>query len=343
MQYVGKKINMSKVFIIAEAGVNHNGSMELARKLCDAAKQSGADAVKFQTFKTERIIVRNAGLAEYQKRNLTQSRTQFEMLKELELSYADFKKIKDYCDKIAIEFISTPDEEESLDFLVSLGIGKIKVGSGEINNLPYLRKIGALQGKVIISTGMATLGEIEAALDVLIKEGTKKENIIVLHCNTEYPTPVKDVNLSAMLTIKDAFKVNVGYSDHTAGIEVPIAAAALGASVIEKHFTLDRTMPGPDHKASLEPDELKAMVRAIRNIEKAMGTGIKRASPSELKNKPIARKSIVAACHIKKGEVLTERNLTTKRPGTGISPMQWDEVIGKAAKRNFAMDELIEL
>jgi len=263
------------------------------------------------------------------------------MVKKLELSFDDFVELKNYCDKVGIMFISTPFDFESIDFLNSIGMEILKVPSGEITNLPYLEKIGRLNKKVILSTGMADLGEIEDALDILIQSGTKKENITVLHCNTEYPTPYEDVNLRAMLTIKEAFKVNVGYSDHTLGIEIPIAAVALGATVIEKHFTLDKNMPGPDHKASLEPKDLKEMITAIRNLEKALGDGIKKPSSSELKNIPIARKSIVAKRGIKKGEVFTEDNITVKRPGTGISPMRWYEILGKIADRDYDKDEII--
>ncbi len=333
----------NKTFIIAEAGVNHNGSIEIAKKMIEVAKECGADAIKFQTFKAEKVISRYAPKAEYQKQTTGETDSQLEMVKKLELSFDDFIALKEYCDKLNIMFLSTPFDFESIDFLNDLGLEIFKIPSGEITNLPYLEKIGKLGKKVILSTGMADLGEIEDALDILISCGTKKENITVLHCNTEYPTPYEDVNLLAMLTIKEAFKVKVGYSDHTLGIEVPIAAVALGASVIEKHFTLDKNMEGPDHKASLEPHELKAMIDAIRNIEKALGNGIKKPSKSELKNKDIARKSIVAKREIKKGEIFTEDNITVKRPGTGISPMRWYEVLGKVASRDYKEDELIEL
>ena len=265
------------------------------------------------------------------------------MVKKLELSYDDFKVLKEYCDKLGIMFLSTPFDLESIDFLNELGLEIFKIPSGEITNLPYLEKIGKLGKKVILSTGMADLGEIEDALDILINNGTRKEDITVLHCNTEYPTPIEDVNLLAMLTIRDAFKINVGYSDHTLGIEIPIAAVALGATVIEKHFTLDRNMEGPDHKASLEPHELKAMINAIRNVEKALGDGIKKPSKSEEKNKIIVRKSIVAKRKIKKGEIFTEENITVKRPGNGISPMRWYEILGKKASKDYQEDELIEI
>jgi N,N'-diacetyllegionaminate synthase len=332
-----------KTFIIAEAGVNHNGSIETAKKLIDVAAEAGADAVKFQTFKAGNIVTGNAPKADYQKKTTDSGQTQFEMLKRLELDLGAHRVLISYCNKTKIEFLSTPFDIESIDLLQRLGLKIFKIPSGEITNLPYLRKIGSLQKKVILSTGMADMGEIEDALKALEEAGTKRRDITVLHANTEYPTPMRDANLRAMLAIRYAFKVKVGYSDHTLGIEAAIAAVALGATVIEKHFTLDKGMEGPDHKASLEPDELKAMVRAIRNIEHALGDGVKRSSPSELKNKPIARKSIVAATTIKKGEVFTEKNLFVKRPGTGISPMTWDGLLGEKAKRDFAADELIEI
>lgn len=332
---------MNKVFIIAEAGVNHNGSLELAKKLIDEAVVAGADAVKFQTFKAELCISKNADKAEYQKQTTDKNESQFDMIKKLELNeYAHTELIK-YCKIKNIMFLSTPFDLQSVDLLNGFGLEIFKIPSGEITNLPYLRKIASLNKKVILSTGMANLGEIEATLEILTKNGTLKENITVLHANTEYPTPLGDVNLKAMLTIRGAFGVKVGYSDHTPGIEVPIAAVALGATVIEKHFTLDKTMPGPDHKASLEPSELQSMVKAIRNIEIALGDGIKKASSSESKNKPIARKSIVAKCDIKKGDLFSESNLTIKRPGSGISPMRWDKVIGLRATRDYKEDELI--
>jgi len=333
----------NKTFIIAEAGVNHNGSIEIAKKMIEVAKECGADAIKFQTFKAEKVISKYAPKAEYQKQITGETDSQLEMVKKLELSFDDFVALKEYCDKLNIMFLSTPFDFESIDFLNDLGLEIFKIPSGEITNLPYLEKIGKLEKRVILSTGMADLGEIEDALDILTSCGTKKEDITILHCNTEYPTPYEDVNLLAMLTIKEAFKVKVGYSDHTLGIEVPIAAVALGASVIEKHFTLDKNMEGPDHKASLEPHELKAMIDAIRNIEKALGNGIKKPSKSELKNKDIVRKSIVAKREIKKGEIFTEDNITVKRPGTGISPMRWYEVLGKVAPKDYKEDELIEL
>lgn len=332
---------MNKVFIIAEAGVNHNGSLELAKKLIDEAVVAGADAVKFQTFKAELCISKNADKAEYQKQTTDKNESQFDMIKKLELNEYVHTELIKYCKIKNIMFLSTPFDLQSVDLLNGFGLEIFKIPSGEITNLPYLRKIASLNKKVILSTGMANLGEIEAALEILTKNGTLKENITVLHANTEYPTPFRDVNLKAMLTIRGAFGVKVGYSDHTPGIEVPIAAVALGATVIEKHFTLDKTMPGPDHKASLEPSELQSMVKAIRNIEIALGDGIKKASSSESKNKPIARKSIVAKCDIKKGDLFSESNLTIKRPGSGISPMRWDEVIGLRATRDYKEDELI--
>ena len=333
---------MKRTYIIAEAGVNHNGSLELAKKMIDAAVDAGADVIKFQTFKAEKVVSKYAQKAEYQKKTTPADESQLEMIKKLALDAAAHRTLIDYCKNKNIRFLSTPFDLESIDLLNELGLDIFKIPSGEIRNLPYLRKIGALKKEIILSTGMADLGEIEDALDVLIGAGTKLKDITVLHCNTEYPTPIEDVNLRAMLTIKAAFPgVQVGYSDHTEGIEVPIAAVGMGATIIEKHFTLDKNMEGPDHKASLEPHELKAMVRAIRNIEKALGNGIKKPSPSELKNKPIARKSIVAARDIRKGEPFTEENLTVKRPGTGISPMRWDEVIGQVAQKDYEKDELI--
>ena len=329
------------VFIIAEAGVNHNGSIKLAKKLIDVAAKSGANAVKFQTFKTENLVLKTAPKADYQKKTTNKEESQFEMLKKLELDLKAHQILIDYCNKKGIMFLSAPFDLESIDLLNQLGLKIIKIPSGEITNLPYLRAIGKLQKKVILSTGMANLDEIKDALDVLITSGTKKEDITILHANTQYPTPIEDVNLNAMCTIKDAFNIKVGYSDHTLGIEVPIAAVALGATVIEKHFTLDKTMQGPDHKASLEPNELTNMVKAIRNIELALGDGVKKPSKSEMPNIKIVRKSIVAKCKIKKGEILTENNLTTKRPNNGISAMKWDEIIGTIATKNYKKDQLI--
>jgi len=329
------------VFIIAEAGVNHNGSIELAYKLIDAAKESGADAVKFQSFKADSLVSKSAAKAEYQTRTTDANETQYDMIKKLELSPGNHHSLINYCRKKEIQFLSSPFDLESIDMLVELGLDTFKIPSGEITNLPYLRKISNLKKNVILSTGMADLNEISDAINVLTDNGTEKEKITVLHCNTEYPTPYEDVNLNAMLTIKTAFNVKVGYSDHTTGIEIPVAAVALGAEIIEKHFTLDKNMEGPDHKASLDPDELKKMVDAIRNIEKAMGDGIKKPSLSEMKNKAIARKSIHTKVASKKGDFILENNLIMKRPGDGISPMRLEEVIGKRAKTDMPLDHKI--
>ncbi|MBE8722046.1 N-acetylneuraminate synthase [Sphingobacterium pedocola] len=336
---------MKKVLIIAEAGVNHNGSIENAFKLIDAAVDAGVDYIKFQTFKADKLVAKSAKKAEYQITNTKNANdSQFEMLKKLEISHEDHERLIDYCNSKKISFFSTAFDLDSLQYLKDIGLDLVKIPSGEITNLPYLRKAAGLFDRVILSTGMCTLEDIRLAVDVFVKEGIDIKNITILHCNTEYPTPMMDVNLKAMNTIKDTFATEIGYSDHTLGIEVPIAAVALGASVIEKHFTLDNTMEGPDHAASLEPRELKAMVAAIRNIELATaGSGLKEPSPSELKNMVIARKSIVAKEQIVKGEVLTEENLTVKRPGSGISPMQWDEIIGQIASKNFDVDDLISL
>ena len=328
------------VYIIAEAGVNHNGSFELACKLVDEAKKAGVDCIKFQTFKSENLVSCNAEKAEYQK-NTTGEGSQVDMLKQLELSYDEFIKLKEYCDEKRICFLSTPFDMDSIDFLNSIDMPFWKIPSGEVTNLPYLTALAKTGKPIVMSTGMCDIAEIEAAMNVLKDNGVK--SIKLLHCNTEYPTPFADVNLKAMQQISDEFQIKVGYSDHTKGIEVPIAAVALGATVIEKHFTLDKNMEGPDHKASLEPDELKAMVSAIRNIEQAIGTGVKTASASEKKNISVVRKSIVAASPIRKGEVFSEENLTVKRPGTGISPMRWEDVIGKKATRDYEEDELIAL
>ena len=332
---------MKKVFIIAEAGVNHNGSIELAKKLIDAAAEAKADAVKFQTFKTELCVSKNAKKASYQEQTTGKDESQFEMIKKLELSSHAHEELIEHCKFKNIMFLSTPFDSDSIELLDGFGLEIFKIPSGEITNLPYLRQIGRLNKKIILSTGMANLGEVEAAINVLTQSGTDRENIALLHANTQYPTPMQDVNLKAMLTMKEAFKLDVGYSDHTLGIEVPIAAAALGASIIEKHFTLDKNMQGPDHRASLEPSELKAMVEAIRNIELALGNGVKKASPSESENINVARKSIVAKTGIKKGEIFSEKNLCAKRPGNGISPMRWDETIGKTAQKDYKQDELI--
>lgn len=332
-----------KTLIIAEAGVNHNGSLELAKQLVAGAAAAGADLVKFQSFITDKSISRQAPKAEYQKGTTGTEESQYEMVRKLELSRADHEELIEECRRHGIGFFSTAFDSQSFDMLVELGLNQVKVPSGELTNLPLLRYMTRLGMPVILSTGMAGLGDIEAALDVIEKAGTPRSLITILHCTTEYPTPMEDVNLRAMVSLKSAFGVEVGYSDHTPGIEIPIAAVALGARVIEKHFTLDRSLPGPDHQASLEPQELKAMVEAIRNIERALGDGIKRPSASELKNKPIARKSLVASRPIRAGEAFDADNLGTKRPGTGISPMRWDEVIGRPAPRDFAADELIEL
>jgi N,N'-diacetyllegionaminate synthase len=331
------------VLIIAEAGVNHNGDIELARMLVDVAAAAAADSVKFQTFTADKVVTSHAKKAEYQNNTTDAGESQYAMIKKLELTRETHRVLIEHCKVKGIQFFSTGFDLESIDLLLELGLDSFKIPSGEITNLPYLRHVGRYGKPVILSTGMATLKEIEIALNILEQAGTPHKSITVLHCNTEYPTPMIDVNLRAMLTIRDTFDVQVGYSDHTLGIEVAIAAVALGATVIEKHFTLDRNLPGPDHKASLEPEEFKAMVIAIRNIEKAMGDGVKRPSPSEAKNLPIARKSLVAACEILEGEVFSEINLTVKRPGTGLSPMRWDEVLGCKALRCFKPDELIEL
>lgn len=335
---------MNKVLIIAEAGVNHNGSIELAKRLVDEAVNAGVDYIKFQTFKSEKLASKTAKQAEYQQKNIGhEGESQYTMLKRLELSPADHEVLIDYCNSKGIKFFSTAFDMDSIDYLHSLNLGLWKIPSGEITNFPYLRKIATFGEPIILSTGMSELNEIEEAIQVLIKYGVTKEDIIVLHCTTEYPTPFTDVNLKAMLQIGEKFGVKIGYSDHTKGIEVPIAAVALGATVIEKHFTLDKTMEGPDHKASLEPDELKAMVTSIRNIENALGSGHKHVSDSERKNIEIVRKSIVAACPIKQGEMLTEENLTVKRPGNGISPMRWNEVVGTTAIKDFEEEEMIVL
>ncbi|AWK61936.1 N-acetylneuraminate synthase [Helicobacter cinaedi PAGU611] len=335
---------MSKVLIIAEAGVNHNGDIDIAKKLVDVAAESGADIVKFQTAKAENVVSRFAKKAEYQIENTGNgAESQLEMIQKLVLDDSAWSILIDYCKQKNIKFLSTPFDLESVDLLHNLGLKIFKIPSGEITNLPYLRKIGKYNKQVILSTGMANLGEIESAIAVLVDSGTKRENITLLQCNTEYPTPFADVNLKAMKSLKKAFRLPVGYSDHTPGIAIPLAAVGMGAKVIEKHFTLDKNMEGPDHKASLEPCELKAMVQGIREIELALGDGIKQTSASEAKNKPIARKSIVANCAIKKGEILSESNLYTKRPAGGISPMEWDKVIGTKAVRDFEPDEMIEL
>lgn len=333
---------MKRTLIIAEAGVNHNGDIGLARQLIDTAARAGADLVKFQSFSADRLITTTAKKAEYQTKTTDGAESQHAMLRRLELSREMHAELIAHCALRSIPFFSTGFDTESVGMLAQLGLEFFKVPSGEITNLPYLRLIGGYGKPVIVSTGMSTLGDVEAAIDVLERAGTSRGRITVLHCNTDYPTAMADVNLRAMATIRDAFGVEVGYSDHTPGIEVAIAAVALGATVIEKHFTMDRSLPGPDHKASLEPAELVAMVAAIRNIEVALGDGIKRPTTGELANRPIVRKSIVASRAIRAGEIFGEDNLTVKRPGTGISPMRWDEFVGRAATRNYAADELID-
>lgn len=331
----------NKVFIIAEAGVNHNGDINIAKKLVDVAISAGADAVKFQTFKADRLASRQAPKAAYQNETTDAGETQHEMLRKLELTENMHIELLKYCREKNILFLSTPFDIESVKMLVELGIEIIKIPSGEITNLPYLREVAKQKKKVILSTGMSNMQEVKEAVQILRQNGT--ETITVLHCNTQYPTPMEDVNLKAMISMKNELELPVGYSDHTQGIEVPIAAVAMGATVIEKHFTLDRTMEGPDHKASLEPNELIAMVKAIRNIEKALGNGNKNITKSEKDNLSVARKSIVAACKIEKGELFTEKNLTVKRPGNGISPMKWDEIIGKVSDKTYDVDEMIIL
>lgn len=331
---------MEKVLIIAEAGVNHNGSLEMAKQMADTAKLCGADFVKFQTTRVDSLVSRFATMAEYQKQNIGTEESQMEMLKKITLSYDDFVELWKYCQNKDIGFLSTPFDIDSIHFLNDM-VPFWKVPSGEITNYPYLVEIAKTEKKVVLSTGMSNLQEIEAAVGVLKQFGTS--DIVLLHCNTQYPTPYEDVNLRAMNTLKEHFGVEAGYSDHTNGIEVPIAAVAMGATIIEKHFTLDRRLPGPDHKASIEPGELTQMVTSIRNIEAAMGDGVKAVTNSERENIDVARKSIVAAVNIKKGEVFTSQNITTKRPGSGISPMMWNDVIGRKAVRDFCEDELIEL
>ena len=329
------------VFIIAEAGVNHNGSIDLAKKLIDVASASGADAVKFQTFKADNLATKKAQKAIYQKENTDKEESQFDMLKKLELDIEAHKELISYCSSKKIIFLSSPFDHKSIELLNDLGLEILKIPSGEITNLPYLRHIGRLNKKIILSTGMSNIDEVKSALNILINSGTKKNNITVLHANTEYPTPMEDVNLRAMLTIGKELDINFGYSDHTLGIEVDIAAVAMGASCIEKHFTLNCNMDGPDHKASLEPNQLKAMVIAIRNIELALGGSVKKPSRSEIKNIKIARKSIVAKTKIKKGEILLEKNLAVKRPGGGISPMKWDSIVGTNTTKDYNEDEPI--
>jgi len=337
---MSEKVN--QVFIIAEAGVNHNGQFDLALKLCDEAKKTGVDAVKFQTWKTENIVTSSAVLATYQEENIsTKSDSQFQMLKRLELSYNEFIQINAYCNQIGLKFLSTPDDEESLDFLCSLNLDFIKVGSGEVTNIPFLRKIGSKKQSVVLSTGMSTLGDVERAYNTLLNSGAA--SVDLLHCTTNYPCPMDEVNLRAMQTLKETFKCKVGYSDHTLGIEVPIAAVAMGATIIEKHFTLDKTMEGPDHKASLNPQELSEMVIAIRNIEKSLGNGIKKPNKSEEEISKVVLKSIVAQKDISKGDFFTEDNLTIKRASNGISALYWDFVIGKTALKDYKIDDCISL
>lgn len=329
------------VYIIAEAGVNHNGDINLAYKLCDAAKEAGVDAVKFQTWKTEKIVTKKALLAEYQEANIANKKaSQYEMLKQLELSYDEFRKLKEHCDNIGIQFLSTPDTEEDTDFLLEIGMPLLKIGSGDVTNIPFLRIVGRKQKKVVLSTGMSTLADVEKAYNALIESGAPE--VALLHCTTNYPCPYEEVNLNAMRTLKEAFKCQVGYSDHTMGIEVPVAAVAMGAEIIEKHFTLDKNMEGPDHKASLEPQELKQMVTSIRNIEMALGDGIKRPNASEQKNAEVVLKRIIASKPIKKGETLSENNLSLLRSSEGLPAKYWDLVIGKAAKKDYETDQPIE-
>lgn len=334
---------MRHVFIIAEAGVNHNGSLDLAHALVDAAADAGADAVKFQTFQASALVAAGAPKARYQQQTTDAGESQLAMIRRLELGEDAHRALLEHCRQRNIKFLSSPFDIRSVHFLHSLGMKTFKIPSGEITNVPYLRQIGHSADDVILSTGMSTLGDIEQALEILEQAGTPRERITLLHCTTEYPAPVNEINLQAMETLRRAFPgvCGVGYSDHTEGIHIPIAAAAMGACIIEKHFTLDRTLEGPDHRASLEPEQLTSMVRAIRDIEAARGDGIKRPSPSETANMAVARKSLVASRHICKGELFTEENLTVKRPGTGISPLLWDQYIGRAATRDYQPDELI--
>tara|TARA_X000000950_G_C13919714_1_gene662755 strand:+ start:1753 stop:2763 length:1011 start_codon:yes stop_codon:yes gene_type:complete len=336
-------LKSKRVYIIAEAGVNHNGCIKTAKKLIDYASNSGADAIKFQTFKADNLVTSYAKKAEYQKQINNYEENQYEMIKRLELKYSDHIILSQYAFEKKIEFLSTPFDLESIDLLLKLGLKKFKIPSGEITNLPYLEKVGQLNKEIILSTGMSTLNEIEQAIDILISSGSQKENLTVLHCNTEYPTPLIDVNLKAMVNIGKKFNVNFGYSDHTLGVYIPVAAVSMGAKIIEKHFTCDKNMEGPDHKASINPLELDEMVKLIRNTEIALGKSIKEPTASEFKNIKIARKSIVAKTFIKKGENFSLNNLTTKRPGDGISPMKWHEVLKLVAKKDFKKDDLIEI
>lgn len=328
------------IFIIAEAGVNHNGNLDIARALIDQAAWAGVDAVKFQSFKASKLLTPATPKADYQTQN-TGAESQYEMIQRLELDEQAHLLLRDYTLSKGLEFMSTPFDHDSIDLLAALGVSRFKIGSGDLTNVPYLRHMAAKKRPIILSTGMAEMNEIKAAIDILLRAGLPKEQLTLLHATTEYPAPMNEVNLKAMIRMRDELKLQIGYSDHTPGIEVPIAAAALGATVIEKHFTLDKTMDGPDHKASLEPPELKAMVQAIRNIEKALGSGEKEPSPSELRNRSAARKSLVAARRIRLGEKFTEDNLCVKRPGSGISPLRWDEFLGKPAPKNYEKDELI--
>ena len=334
-------MNKSHIIIIAEAGVNHNGSIPMAKEMIDVAADAGADLVKFQTFTAEKLVIKTAKKADYQKNSSDQTESQFQMIKKLELSRNDHEILLEHCNKNNIQFLSTPFDLQSIDLLDEINIPFFKIPSGEITNLPYLRHIGGIGKPVVISTGMATISEVKNAMSILLDAGIKQNDITVLHCNSEYPSPMKDVNLKAMQTLENELGVKVGYSDHTLGIEVSVAAVAMGAKVIEKHFTLDRNLYGPDHGASLEPSELKEMISAIRNIESALGDGVKKPSQSEIKNLLIARKSIVSKRPIKKGELFSEENLTVKRPGNGISPMKWDEILGSVSIRDYLKDELI--
>lgn len=337
---MSKEIN--HVFIIAEAGVNHNGQLELALRLCDAAKEADVDAIKFQTWRTENIVTKSASMAHYQETNSSIGRiSQFEMLKELELNYDSFGQIKEYCDKIGITFLSTPDDDESLEYLIKMGMDFVKVGSGEVSNVPYLRKIGMTKRPIVLSTGMSNLGDVERALNILTDAGATE--VSLLHCTTNYPCPMDEVNLNAMLTLKEAFKCKVGYSDHTVGIEISIAAVALGAEIIEKHFTLDKTMNGPDHKASIDPIELKEMVKAIRNIEKAMGNGIKTPQESEQRIENVIKKKIVASKPICMGDIFTTENITVKRSQEGLPAELWNIILGLEAIQNFEIDDAIKI
>lgn len=336
-------MNAGNVLIVAEAGVNHNGNMDLAHKLVEAAREAGADIIKFQTFRAADTVAASAPKAKYQIQNTGSGESQLEMIRKLELSPDQFLELKRHCDMIGIKFWSTAFDQASVDFLESLRLAMWKIPSGEITNLPFLRKIGALNETCVLSTGMATLGEVETALDILEKSGTSRDKIILLHCTTEYPAPLASVNLKTMLTMTAAFPgiAGTGYSDHTQGIEIPLAAAAMGAVLIEKHFTLDKGMEGPDHAASLEPAELASLVKGIRNISVALGNGIKKPSAVELENRIVARKSLVARTPIRKGEILNEHNMTVKRPGSGISAIHWDEYCGRPAERDYEAEELI--